>query len=467
LYLGLVLYFAVGMSVLNVILSAVGVSAVLALVSAIIWLNFSYHIGDDGVRIKKGVFKKTQVFIRYSRVQGVELTSSLLYRAMGLVLAKLDTAGAAKQEGVLPGIAPEIAELIQEKVKAAKLESEPQPSEATDESQAAMGAKRIESEQLLQLPASEIIRIGLTSNHVFLFLGFMAAIVQPLAEFGLSSLMPAWAVEQGMSAWTSIGAGMLASLVAGVAITTIVAMFAGSLISAFLRFHNFTLTRDDQQLRTNAGLFTVREQSVHQSKVQTMTVRQSLPRRFLDRVAIDLHQASSGPVQNQKQHANQNKLLIPADLDFDHNSEWFERISPRYIRARTVALGLLPMIPVLLSALISNIGVGWLALLAAIWIAIVVFLTWLRYRRWGVQAGEDTVAIRQGYLGHQITCFACEKVQSIDLSAHLFQERAGVANLTVHLASQKITIPYLPLQSANDLRNYLLYKIESSNAQTI
>lgn len=485
-YLGVVLYLAVGMSALNVILTAIGVSVLLALVSTIIWMNFSYHIGEDGVRIKKGVFRKAQVFIRYSRVQGVELTSSLLYRAMGLVLAKLDTAGAAKQEGVLPGITPQIANQIQEKVKAAKLESEPQPLEASKESESVAAARISESQQLLQLQAPEIIRIGLTSNHVFLFLGFMAAIVQPLAEFGLSSLLPAWTVEQGMSAWSSIGTGMLASLIAGMAMTTVIAMFAGSLISAFLRFYNFTLTRDDQQLRTNAGLFTVREQSVHQSKVQTMTVRQSWPRRFLNRVAIDLHQASSGPVQNQKQRPNQNKLLIPltepelidtvrqfalagrgADLDFEHDSEWFEKISPRYIRARVIAIGLLPVIPVVSTALMSEISPGWIALFVTTWLAIVVLLTWLRYRRWGVQAGEDTVAVRQGYLGHQITCFACEKVQSVDLSAHLLQERAGVANLTVHLASQKITIPYLPLKSANDLRNYLLYKIESSNAQTI
>ena len=486
IYLVVTLYLVVGMSVPKIILTALGVIIAFVLVSSIIWLNFSFHIGEDGVRIKKGVFSKTQLFIRYSRVQGVELTSTLLHRALDLVHAKLDTAGTAKQEGVLPGISPDIAEIIQEKVKAAILESEQLLTQSAVTDKAATSHQSSDATQLLQLPAPEIVRIGLTSNHVFLFLGFMAALLGPLAEFGLSSLTPAWLVDEGIPAWTSLGAGLLASVAAGIALTTITAMFAGSLASAFLRFFNFTLTRDNQQLLTNAGLFTVREQSVHQNKVQTMTVRQSFPRRLLNRVAIDLRQASSGPVANKKQDPNKNKLLIPlaqpalidtvrqfalsergADLDFERSSEKFAPISKRYIRARVIVFGLLPLIPSLLMALFGDFNMVWFAPLAAIWLMIVALLTWLRYQRWGVQAGEDTVAIRSGFLGHQITCFACEKVQSIDLTAHLLQERAGVANLTVHLASQKITVPYLPLQLANNLRNYLLYKVESSDAQTI
>jgi putative membrane protein len=55
------------------------------------------------------------------------------------------------------------------------------------------------------------------------------------------------------------------------------------------------------------------------------------------------------------------------------------------------------------------------------------------------------------------------KTQSVDFKQSFFQKRRGLASLSVNNASGRIIIPYISEEMANQLMNYLLYHVETSN----
>ena len=64
---------------------------------------FRFRITDNSILIREGVLRKTQVDIKFDRVQSITTQQNIVFRYFGLITIKLDTAGSAKQEGNLPG----------------------------------------------------------------------------------------------------------------------------------------------------------------------------------------------------------------------------------------------------------------------------------------------------------------------------------------------------------------------------
>jgi uncharacterized membrane protein YdbT with pleckstrin-like domain len=101
---------------------------VVAIITFIIgWLvykNFKFSLGDDSLKIKKGVFDKQEVAIPYRQIQDVDIDRDLSFQMMGLSRITILTAGQDdiksgggddddKNEGILPAIDRDLAEWLQ------------------------------------------------------------------------------------------------------------------------------------------------------------------------------------------------------------------------------------------------------------------------------------------------------------------------------------------------------------------
>ena len=78
---------------------------------------FRYRIAENSVLIREGVFKKTQLDIKFDRIQAISNQQNVSFRAFGLVSIKLDTAGSAKQEGHLPAVKTSLADALKERIR--------------------------------------------------------------------------------------------------------------------------------------------------------------------------------------------------------------------------------------------------------------------------------------------------------------------------------------------------------------
>ena len=509
---------------LGVLLPIFGVLLlVVALIAVIQWAYFKFQIAEDRLLIRKGFIKKTALDLPYERVQGINVERSLVDRIIGLVSVTLDTAGSFQAEGKLPSVTTAVADHLRASVAALRpgLEDDlPEgevgealapgvagaPSDAGADavagvrtgtsaaSRAKLAAQPNWGRILLRLGPADMVRIGL-ANRNFIFVAAMVGILSDLLQPGdfLDPLMEALAAGVDSAAGAFSGLGALAQLVvvAVLIVGALTAAFILTVTAAFLRHHSFTLWHDGRTFRSRAGLLTQREVVVESPKIQQLRVSQDLVLRWFGRFRLQALPAAAVVGQQGGQAPggiDVAELLDVPLLDGRRAEELrarvfrreapglavlakdgaFNRVSPHYIRALTLRIWLTAglvgsgiFLQLLLSGLSAAAGVpiliGWLASLP-----VVVLVAWQLWRRRGFMHDDDGLASRGGFIGSKVDAFPMRKAQSAIVKQSPMQRRTGLATLQVHLACGKITVPYIEHEVAHQLRDYILYRVESS-----
>jgi len=434
-------------------------------VSVLRYLFFQYAIADDAILIREGVINKKQLDIKYARIQGINTEQSFIYRFFDLVTVSFDTAGSAGSEGQLPAVKSELGQVLRERIGHAKPESTAEPADGDAENETPADAKPI-----LRLDWGDMIAIGLADRRAFLFLAILAPLSEQLSE--RMGAVIANAVEDAAQDLAALGPAIAATLLVTLAIVIIVILVIASIVAAFLRYHKFTLYLENGRLRSVGGLLTRHEANMETGKVQLVRIRQTLVMRWFDRLRIVLHQASS-----KTQKADKN-FVIPAaapgfeahfvedvfapeadglDTTFDNSA--LRRVSAHYLRPRILYFGILPALATTTLFWFDN---GVKALLFLLWIPLWSLLCWQRWRRLAYHVSGDALLRRSGLIAKQLDVFLLRKAQRVTVSQSPYQRRKRLASVRFFLASGSIRLPYIPLRDAERMRDYVLYKVESS-----
>jgi putative membrane protein len=57
------------------------------------------------------------------------------------------------------------------------------------------------------------------------------------------------------------------------------------------------------------------------------------------------------------------------------------------------------------------------------------------------------------------------KVQAVSIRQRFFLRRVGLAQLVLYTAAGAVSIPYIPLEKARAVQNFVLYKIETDSRE--
>ena len=294
-------------------------------------------------------------------------------------------------------------------------------------------------------------------------------------------------VDSAASAFTGLGAlarvGLAAAVIASVGGVALLL----TVTAAFLRHHNFTLRHDGGRFRSHAGLLTQREVVVGAPKIQQLTVNQGLVLRWLRRYRLYALPAAAASPEAGRASA----LDVPDVLDVPllgarlvddlragvfapeataipvlPGSTGFKRVSPHYIRALALRYGL--ALAVVFGTLLLLAWAGVFARPSTVlfwWAASIpaaALAAWQRWRRQGFAYDRDGLASRSGFLGSEVKAFLLRKVQAATVRESPLQRRKGLATLRVQLACGRITVPYIDRHAACALRDYILYRVETS-----
>ena len=110
-----------------------------------------------------------------------------------------------------------------------------------------------------------------------------------------------------------------------------------------------------------------------------------------------------------------------------------------------------------------SLGAGPAAAVFLAWIPINGLIAWMKYRRFGYRVTSDGMLLRRGFVGFRVTAFTHRKVQRVSVTQTILQKRKGLATLRVYLASGSLKLPYVDIAFAERIRDYMLYKVESSD----
>lgn len=494
-------------------------SAVLLTVAFLRYWRFRFRIDEDRILICEGVLNRTVLDLPYERIQGVNIQRRLTERVLGLVTVVLDTPGSIAAEGQLRTVKPEVADRLLERVaeyrEGVSAESPPPlpdgPPDSGEGASASTGTPASTADRhrlgdrgavLQTLTAADLFRMGVTRPRGLL-LAVLLALLGTRSDRVKETVTNAFGAARNTVEGWDPPSMLLAA--AGLVVGWVIVSRVGGVADTFRKYHRFTLWREGRSYRTRAGLLTQNQVVVRTRKIQMLRLYQDLVQRWFRRYRLATPPVGGSPDEDD----DQSKGLDADDLDvpwaddalvekmrsdvFRGEGEQlamiptdkaFRSVSPYYIRAaalRFLVLGWLGGILVLyLSTYIWLLYMGsdalapedYVRLMRGLGIAVVVWggvclvtalpIGWQRWRRCGYVHDRDGLAGRGGLLGHEVEACLFRKAQEVTVKQSPLQRRHGLATLSVGTATGPVTVPYMDHGEACRLRDYTLYRVESS-----
>jgi len=448
---------------------AITMLAVVVVSSVLSWLRFRYRIDGDRVLVRSGVLHREELSIEFSRIQNVSIHEPFYMRPFSLSLLSIDTAGSQGKEVVLSGIDKTLAielrdTMLAQVVPAVDDESADQPLPSA-------------ASLLLTRGRKDIVVYGLMANFT---LWVLVAIGAFFGAWETTEKMIIWVGQyirlEDVLAVINPDAGFLGRLlvITALFIAAVLMLPLISIIGALFRHDGYRLSVEGETYRKSSGLLTKHDESLKRHKIQAVVLKQNFIARCLARTNVQLRVAQSGtgtgggPIPS----GTKASFLVPAlhphevhtlSAEFLPGCEMekvqLSRINRRRLAFVVVGVCLLPILPL---TTVLSVLLGWkFTVLLPLALAIV----WACLNRYWKQTGYGVVGeygfIRHGFIGTQTTIFPLFKVQRVDIIQTPGQRKRGLAQLSIHLASHTLNMPYMPVEDADAFRDLALYYVES------
>ncbi len=459
---------------------AVSVAVSLARVIAR-YVSFTYRVQNGELITRQGVFARRERSIRLERIQEVSTEQGVIERILGVVKARIETAGGSGGDG--PESSLEV--LSQADVNALRSAVTGwQASHGGLPGSAELTVEQKVSERVLKLSLRDLVVAGLTSNFLVTALVFLAGLwalvddVVPERFYRqLAGTLYGYAgrlSQEGASKAILVGvAGVLAILTIGA---------IASVVGSIVLYYGFELKlRGDAFYRTY-GLLTRRASSIQRNRVQLVEIEQGLLRRQLGYAALKVDVAGTHAGEGGSERSGQN-VLVPictegkvdslAEKVFPQlegsDADW-KPVSRLAIGRATIETGIVLLIGTL--AVVVYTGVWWWFGL----LALVGLVHWINIRRYAEIGYSFSVAFfrsRRGWLGRVLHIVPTGKVQVIEIRQNLIDQRLGLATLVCDTAGRASTdlgprVSNLPASDAMSIGRQLAgYVVPLQTACTI
>lgn len=438
-----------------------GASILLLISSSVLqYLFFLYQIHEDKILIHEGVFKKQQRVINFEKIQNINILQPFYFKPFKLVTLQLETAGSKNSEANLSGVTQEKAEALKSLILNFQSHND------IKENQKYAPSTEQSTEILSTANTKDLIKYGLTSNGMFWFFVFTAPIYGMLDD-----IIEKWIGAEKIELLINLlGGGFNGGLVLVISIVFIifVLMISFSILGSIFRFHNYQLTLNNNTLKRFSGLLSTQEESAKIPKIQAFVNQTNFIGRWLKVENIAIKQASG----NQNKQASRNKLfIIPTKtreqtnqllsiiLNLPRLHSNLNKINSRYILKTWLVLMLLPITLTIFLVLSSKSG--WPLVILGLGLILWPLIN-LRWKNFGYAIDENYATFRSGFLGFKRITFLLFKVQRVVIKQSPLQKRRDLATLIIFLASDKITIPYIPIKDAEEWYDRISFKIETT-----
>ena len=421
---------------------------------------FRFQLSDDSILIREGVVKKKQLDIKFDRIQGINTQQNIVFRYFGLVTVNFDTAGSSGDEGNLPAVPRKFADSLREHI-----------GRPLGQAPTAANGEEIAPDTLLRLDWRDMIKIGLSDKRVLLVLAVLGPVMERLGD-GADEVIASYAEEAAQGAF-QYGVAIGVTIFVTLAIGAVLLLALISITAAFLRYHNFELFLDGTTLRSNGGLLTTHEVSMGLGKIQTLRLQQGVILRFFKRFRMSARQARAShkndssksftiPIVSGDEATDLRRRFLDKEgrgLIQIPSSDQFNPISAYFMR---LPIMINVLIPILVASTVFTVAGDRAALLFLLWIPISLFFIYKTWRHAGYLYTDEGFVRRSGTVSYRTVALLYRKVQRVSVSRSPLQHRKGLATLRVYMASGSVRIPYIEYKLATRLRDYILYKVESS-----
>ena len=390
------------------------------------WWRFRYTLGPGEIVIEKGLLNRQRRVIPFDRVQDIAIEQKLLARLTGTAKVRIETGGAAKDEGDLDVIALADAHALRDHIRhgAAPVGAEEAPAPAADEP------------MLFAMDMKRLLISGLFGFSL-IFLAAISAAVQQLE--GLID-WEEWFTEERAEA--AAGFATLQVVLGLAALVLLLGMVAG-IARTVLRDYGFTLTRTAAGLRRRRGLFTLSEVVIPIRRTQVALIESGLVSGALGwhRLSFQTLGADKkeGGVQVAAPFARMEELLpILAEAGFARPPPRAAfRGTPRRALVGKIAPYALVAAPLAAAAFLFDLRAG----IGVVVMAVLAVAAVLRWRRHGWAEDARAFYVAGGLLKRRLWAMPHEKLQTVSVSRGPIQRRLRLATLVADTAGASAMRP--------------------------
>jgi putative membrane protein len=422
------------------------------------WLRTHYHIGEDDIRIERGIISRTARSIPYDRIQDVSVEQKPLARLFALGEVKFETGGGEGEDAKLSFVSLEEAGRLRDTVRARK-------AGLTVHTEVVEREEPVYTLPVFAMDGQRLLILGFYSFSLVIFavLGGLAQQFDFLLPFdwwdfkrwiGMAEKngVDISHIDRSLQIWGALLA--LGSL--------ILIGFATGIVRTFLKEYGFRLDRTPKGFRRRRGLLTLTDVVMPVARVQAAVIETGPIRKLNGWHALKfVSLAQESKEDSDHMVAPLAKLdeiwPIVAEAEIDPPGEGLVLHQGRFAWWLMGFLILIPIIFAAMFAVVTFADATWarsllLLLLPLLLLAISAF-QWRIYRY-----GEDGVQIyaRQGWWRQSLTILPQVRVQSAEIRQGPFARWAGLASLHFGIAGGTLELIALPLETAKAIRDQVM-----------
>ncbi|MFM2362010.1 MAG: hypothetical protein RLZZ316_912 [Bacteroidota bacterium] len=435
---------------------ALGIS-VLVLVPAVLrFIFFRFYIQNGQLIIKQGAINKKTITLPLDKIQAVHIEQSFLLRVFNAAKISFDTPGSEKMEARIDAISMEKAAAL----RAFILD---QSAPATVSGEAQETTVPMPERVVLQPGLKDLLKLSITNNHfeaLGLLFGFALSLYDNVRDI-VSYQLTQWFEELPDEMAQSSAVFVISLLL----LLAIVAVFI-STVRIFLQYFNYKVTEVGKGWKIGGGLISTQQRLVPFTKIQFLSWRANWLRKKINFFILHLNAAGAEDVKKKMQVSIPitSAGILPVIArpyyqmpDMQLTSYGIQKAFV-YRRILMVAIPVTMAVCVLLYFVLTKFF--WLGLLL---LPYFIFNYWLVYKKFKFKLTAEALQINKGKFGIHTILLKWIKVQQVQVQQSLYQQQHQLATLYFITAAGNVVLPYITLQEALAIENYVLYKVESSN----
>lgn len=440
--------------------SIAGVILIIAVISYLQYLFFTFHIDDENAEfvIQKGVLNKTRITIQLNKIQQVNINQSLIQRLVGVHKLEIDTAGSDKKEASISAISHELATILKERL------INHSQSELTENAE--KNVEEITPTSFIKIGLPSLIKIGFTSNYIksfaLIFL-FFSTIIENLKQMNAEVINEIQVTNylDSLPIYTSL------FMVIGFFITLILLV---NLVRTILKYFDFTIQKSKQAIILSYGLLSTKNTLLNPNKVQKIKVTQNYFQKKLDVTTIGIHQASS----DAEKVKEKDQIEVPGCTENERDAilklllGQLPQKGTMYLpnwRKLAVNTFFFLLVPIAITLFLNHKTefVTWndWFMYMAIFSVFAGVMLWFSFKNYKLFVSNDFIIKQNGAWDIDTTIIEPYKIQAIETQQFIWQKATNIGSVTLSTAGGNVSFTTGNYTEIKQLVNYWLYQVET------
>jgi putative membrane protein len=424
--------------------------------SILYYLNFYFYVSGGEFILKKGYLRKKVLAIPLDRIQSVNTKQNLVQQILNVVSLEIDTAGTVGKELKIHALEKSFASELQNQIRVKK---KLLPSDETaDEKEIA----NIPEKLILQLTPQDLLKIGISQNHLrtaLIIIAFGFQIFQQIQDLFKDK------ADEYSNEFFNFMSNSNWALITFLVIFFLLISIAYSLFSTVFKYFDFKLLKKEDAYRIESGLLNKRNVVIPLNKVQELNWETGPIKQLFSIYNLVFKQAVSG--QNRRQqvvdapgclskHLNILKTDLFGEDQLSVTSKFYS--NNYYFRRLWIFSGWLPV--VLATPFLFSEWAFWVG--SVLWLLLSAGYCLLVLKKRYFRINNEQIRISSGAISHKWKQMELYKIQAVEFRQTIFQKRRKLASLHLMNAAGTMTIPFIDETLAKQIYDYLLYHTEIS-----